>query len=222
MLKVSRIVPPRGKHHVDAAGVDAVHGLAQQLTVLAVIHNVVVAEGIGAAPAAQLPGDQGIGSARGNPQVVLQDVPHAVLALDQVDAGNVAVDAARRGDPFALGQIAGGPVDKILRYNAVGQNLLFAVDVFQEQVQGRYPLGKALFQLLPFLGRDDAGNGVKREKPLVKGTVLINAEFDAIARQLMIDLFFMSDQVVHPKVLLNTKTGHRRQKAPVPCFCNLL
>ena len=130
----------------------------------------------------------------------------------------MAVDPARRGDALALGQVAGGTVDKVLRYNAIGQNLLLAIDILQEQVQGSYPLGKTFFQPLPFLRRDDAGNGVKREKPLMKGTIFIDTEFNAVTRQLMIDLLFMSDQFVHPKVLLNTKTGHRRQKAPVPCF----
>ena len=93
-----------------------------------------------------------------------------------------------------------------------------AVDVCQEQVEGSDPLGQAPLQPGPLLRRDHPRDGVEREKPLMKGTIFIDTEFNAVTRQLMIDLLFMSDQFVHPKVLLNTKTGHRRQKAPVPCF----
>ena len=129
MLKIGGVVASRREHHVDAAGIDAVHGTAQELSVIPVVQNAVVAEGVGAAAAAQLPGDQRVGRAGGDAEVVLQNVPHAVLSLHQVDAGDVAVHALYGDDTLALGQVAGRAVDEVLRHHAVCDDALFPVDV---------------------------------------------------------------------------------------------
>ena len=53
VFKISCVVAPRRKNNINAAGVYIVHHPAQKRAVIAVIHNIMLAERFRAAPAAQ-------------------------------------------------------------------------------------------------------------------------------------------------------------------------
>ena len=89
----------------------------------------------------------------------------ALGILDQVDAGDVDVDAARRGDPLHLRQVARGPLDDLARDDALGEAASLAVDVGQEGFEGLDALLRPGSKG-PILGRDDAGNQVEGEDAL--------------------------------------------------------
>ena len=197
MLEVGRVVTPGRQDHADAGRADVVHRLAQHVGVVAVVHHLILAERLRADAAAQLPRDERIARAGGNAQVVLQDVPAPVLRLYQVDAGDVAVDARGRGHALALGQVALAGVEKLLREHAVRNDALLAVDVFQKQIERVHPLHEAAVKLLEFRMRDDARNRVKRKELLVKGLVLVDAEFHAVAREQAVDRVRMIGQIPH-------------------------
>ena len=191
MLEIGGVVPSRGKHYIDTAGVDCIHGLPQQLRIVAVVHDGVAAEGLRAAPAAQFPRNKRIGRAAGDAEVILQNEPAAVLCLHKVDAGDVAVNALGRYKALALRQIAAARKHKILRHNAVPDDLFVAVDVLQKQIQCIDPLYKPLVQRAEFLRCDDPGQRVEWKKPLLKCAVFVQAEFHAIPCQLVVDGLLM-------------------------------
>ena len=60
----------------------------------------------------------------------IDDADNTVLRLHQIDAGNMAIDARRRRDALAFGQIALAGVEKLLREHAVRNDALLAIVVF--------------------------------------------------------------------------------------------
>ena len=103
----------------------------------------------------------------------------------------MAVHPFRRHEPFALRQIAAARKHKILRHNAVPDDLFVAVDVLQKQIQCIDPLYKPLVQRAEFLRRNDPGQRVERKKPLLKCAVFVQAEFHAVPCQLVVDGLLM-------------------------------
>ena len=96
MLEVGGVVAARRQDDIDAAAVYEIHDGLERLPVAAVVADGALAERLRAALAAQRARDQRIRCARRDAQVVLEDVPDAILALDEVDARDVAVDALGR------------------------------------------------------------------------------------------------------------------------------
>ena len=188
MLEIGGIVATGRQDDVRSARVHVVHHRLEPRAVVAVVHDRRRAEGSRVAASAKAPGDQGVARARGDAQVVLEHIPRAVLPFDQIDAGDVAVDAAGRGDSLALGEISRAREGKILRDDAVGDDLAVPVHVRQVQIEGADALDEARFERLPGARLDYAGDGVEGEEPLVEGSVLIDAELHAVARELLVDL----------------------------------
>ena len=122
-----------------------------------------------AAPAAErvvhgAAGPGGVGHARRRPGVVLQHPQLAVVAADQVQAGEEA-----RGvllDPGGVGLVVGGRLDHPLGHHARGHDPALAVHVGQEGGQRPGALGQAAGRGSPLIGPDQAGNGVHVEGPL--------------------------------------------------------
>ena len=217
VLKVGRVAPPRREDDVDAAGVHMVHDAAEQRAVVAVVHHIVAAEGVRAAPAAQTAGNERIGRAGGDAQVVLQHEPSAVLSLHQVDAGNVAVNALGRHNAVTDGQVSGTRKGEILRDHPVFDDFFVPVQVFQEQIQRRDALHKPPVERVKFRRRDDTGQCVKREQSLLELAVFVNAEFDAVPRQLRVDGPGMSRQLIHNKSPSQQKKTKMPRGASSPC-----
>ena len=76
----------------------------------------------------------------------------------------MAVDAARRDDPLALGQVAGAREGEILGHDAVADDLLGAVDVGEVGVEGVDALREAALkaQTSFFMTRGMASKGKSR------------------------------------------------------------
>ena len=96
MLEVGGVVAARRQDDVDAAAVHMIHDGLERLSVAAVVADGAFAERLRAALAAERARNQRIRRARRDAQVVFEDVPDAILALDEVDARDVAVDALGR------------------------------------------------------------------------------------------------------------------------------
>ena len=196
MLEVGRVEASRGEHDVDAARVDVVEHGAQTSAVVAVVDERGAQERRGIAAPAELAGDEGIRGARGDAEVVLENEPLVVLPLDQVDARDVTVDSLRRDDTLALGQVAGAHEGEVLGHNPLANRLLGTIEVTKVRIERVDALGKPLREIVPGRGLDRARNGIEREEPLVEGPVLVQAELNAVARELLVDLGRMFEELI--------------------------
>ena len=97
--------------------------------------------------------------------------------------------AVRRTDALALGQIAFGGIDKGFGDDVIFKDVLFAVNVGKKQIERFHALSEPLFQVGPFIGLDDAGDGIKGEKLLLELPVFIDSEAHAIAFQPVVHSF---------------------------------
>ena len=129
MLKVCRIVPPRGEDDIDASPIHVIHDFLEHRPIIAVILHSISPECIGTAISAKGTGNQGIGCAGRNPQIVLQDIPNAVLSQNEVDAGNMAINGFRRLDALAFCQISRRTIDEFLRNDSIAKDLLLSVNI---------------------------------------------------------------------------------------------
>ena len=109
----------------------------------------------------------------------------------------MAVNALGRHKALTLRKIAAARKDKVLRHDAVPDDFLFAVNIFQKQVQCIDALNKALVQCLKLLRCNDTRQRVERKQPLLKRTVFVQAELDPISCQLVVDGLLMLYQLVH-------------------------
>ena len=187
MLEVGRVVAPRGEHHVDAAAVDVVHGFAQKLAVVAVVLDGEGAEGLGVAAAAQVARHQRIRRTGRDAQIVLEHVPNAVVALHQVDARYVRINALRRHDLLALRKVARGGEGEGLRNHAVLDDALLAVKVAQIGVQCIDALHQATLKVIPLRSGDNARDGIEGEQALMELALFVQAEFNAVTSELRVD-----------------------------------
>jgi hypothetical protein len=126
--------------------------------------------------------------ARGRAQVVFEHVPKTVFVPDQIDAGDMRVDAVRQVDAahrrlirVVLGHLLGGDLAGL-------QDLLLVVDVVQEPVQRRDALLQAALERIPFGARDDPRHDVERYQPLVTLLVAVDGERDADAMKQQVGL----------------------------------
>ena len=106
MLEISCIVPSGSKYRPYAAAVHILHCFAEQIGIVAVIDDVVLAERVGACNSRKLPRYQRVRSAGRDTQIIFENVPLAVLALHKIDPGNVAVYLVFRGYALALCEVA--------------------------------------------------------------------------------------------------------------------
>ena len=162
--------------------------MLEELRIIAVVLDRRFIESPGTAQTLQASYDGGVRSSGRNAQVVLQNIPDAVLSKDKVDPGNVGVHLLGRDDAFTGRQIAACRVDEIGRHDAVFDDLFLIVDILEEQVQRLHPLFEAALQVGEFFLPDDPGDRVIGEELLLELTVLIDTEFDAVAGQLTVDI----------------------------------
>ncbi len=178
-----------------------VHHGFQQLTVVAAVHHVVLLERLGRDLAGDGARNHGIGRAGRDAQVVLQDVPSAVLRLYQVDARDVRIDALRRGDSLALGRVALGRIHEFGGDDTVADNVLVVIDIVQEPVQRIHPLDESFLQNRPVGGADDTGYGVEGKQLFLEGAVLVNAETNPKTLQPTVHRIPTLNQFVHKYLL---------------------
>ncbi len=115
--------------------------------------------------------------------MLLQDGELARFIADQVSAGDIHVAVLRHEKAAHLTSIRGGAQHQLPWRDAIGQNLLVAIDVGQEEVQGAQSLGQPRFDLCP-LGRvDDAREEVRRDDPLGRAFGAVDREGDALQQK---------------------------------------
>ena len=85
----------------------------------------------------------------------------AQLIDNGIDAGNMGVNLARRGNAGTFRKIALGRKNKFLGNNFILDDFLFMINIIKEHIEGGYTLHQALFHFVKFLGCDYAGNGIK-------------------------------------------------------------
>ena len=129
-------------------------------------------------------------------QVVLQHEPAAVVAPDQVAAGDVDVLVVGDVDPDHLAPEVACEHDEPARHHAVPQDLLGVVDVVDERVERPDPLSQAALDDSPLVRGQDAGDRVEREDPL--GALLsfrVDREGDAAVEERAVRELRRSPQV---------------------------
>src|SRR3954451_9814832 len=110
-------------------------------------------------------GGDRIGGAAGGAQVVLEDLPAAVLVAHDVEAHDGRADGGGR-QPGRLLAPPRPTQDGVAAQDAVGEDPLLAVDVTEEQLERAGPLDQALGKLLPLVAADDPRHEVDGEQLL--------------------------------------------------------
>ncbi len=126
-----------------------------------------------------LPVLQHVGDSRGDAGVVLQHEEVVLAGPDDVDARDVDVEVVRHAEGPHLHAVMGVAVDEVGRDDAGLDAFLGAVDVLQEQVDGRDPLRQPALQESPFRLGDHPGDDVERDQPLDRFVVAVDREGDA-------------------------------------------
>ncbi len=114
-------------------------------------------------------------------QVVFEHVELAGAGADDVNAGDVRINAARYVHALHHRPVLGVLQHLRGRDDAGLEDFLVVIDVVQEQVERPDPLAQAGLQRLPFGRRDDARDDVERDQPLLAGFLAIDGEGDADA-----------------------------------------
>ena len=134
-------------------------------------------------PQHRLPILQHVGDAGGGAAIILEHIELIRSGADHVDPGDMGIDPARRGQPDHL-----RPVALILQHQRSGdlagaQDLLLAIDIAEEGVEGADPLAQPGGEPVPFGARQDAGDQVEGDQPLRVPTLPIDREGDADAAE---------------------------------------
>ena len=136
----------------------------QKLRIVAVVFDMVGGKRFGLTLRGDGAGDERIGRAGRNAEIVFQNEPASVPGLHQIYAGYVGEHAVRRTNALALRKIAFGGIDEGFGHNVIFNDVLFAVNVGKKQIESSDALRKSLFKIGPFVGLNDAGNGIKGEE----------------------------------------------------------
>ena len=107
-----------------------------------------------------------VGDTGGGTQVIFQNQEITLFITDNVNAADMGIDASGRDNANDLAPEILALVDQFRRNHTVLDDLLFAVEVFQKQVECAYPLFETGFDPHPFRCGDDAGDQVKGPDPL--------------------------------------------------------
>src|SRR6266851_5476147 len=100
------------------------------------------------------PVGQHVRDARWRAQIVLEHEELSLLVSNQVDAGDLAVNAVRHGQALDLADVLRAAEHDLGWDRALFQDQLGAVNVVQEQVQRSQTLLESGLQALPGPGRD--------------------------------------------------------------------
>ena len=181
VLEVGAVVHAGGQHHhrgiVDRGRGHRAQGFEQHVGVMGHRGHAVLAEQLGKEPHHHLAVFQHVAHATGHPQVVLEHVVAAtairIAGPHDVDARDVRVDVARHIHPHHLGAELRVLEDLLGGDQAGLEDVLPVVDVVDEAVERRDPLGQPLFHLRPLMGRNHAGNQVEGDQALGARAVFV-------------------------------------------------
>ncbi len=157
------------------------------------------AERFSIASTTQLARNQRIRGAGRNAQVILKNVPDAIVAFYQIDARDMGVNTLWWRNSLALRKVTGRGECEGFRHYPVFDDALFAVQVTQVGIQRIHALDKPAFQVVPLGSSDDARNGIERKQTLFELPLLVQPELNAVARKLGVDLGSLLNQLrIHP------------------------
>src|ERR1700692_65976 len=105
------------------------------------------------------------------------------MVADEVDTGDVAVDAGGHRETLDLPDVLGTGQDDLGRNPALPEDELAAVDVIEEEVERRQALLQAGFYPLPGLGRDDPRDDVEGEDLLRSLGVRVHGKGDPVVAE---------------------------------------
>ena len=167
VLKISRVVDARRKqHHGGLAGLPAAQRqqvAKQQIGVVFHRQHVAFGQQIGKNAVGDAPVFEHVRHPGGRAQVVFQHIQLAVVVPNQIHARDVRVDIVRHVHVHHLAQKLRAGVHQRRRHDAVFQDELLVVNVFQEDIQRPQPLLDAGLNALPLGVVDDARDDVERE-----------------------------------------------------------
>ena len=188
MFEIRAVVHARREHHYAgvgaACGCALAQGFQQQIRVMRHRRDGVQAEQVRKQPHHHLAVLQHVGDAGGHAQVVFQHVKNAfplcIGGADDIDSGNVRIDAAWQLHAGHLRAVLGIFQHQIGRHNAGAQDVLGVVHVVQKTVECGNALHQTPLHARPFLRRNDARHQVKGNQALVAGSTAV---FGAIHRE---------------------------------------
>ena len=185
MLEVRRVVRARRQH---GDGRVLLAGRGQRVQVLQQHVGVVLdradrpgREELGEEPHHHLAVLEHVRHAGRHPQVVLEHVVLALPRADDVDAGDVRIDAAGHVHPLHLAAVLRVAEDALGRHGAGLENRLLVIDVVQEGVERAHALREPAFEQVPFVRGNDARDDVERDQPLGALLLAVDRERDADA-----------------------------------------
>ncbi len=115
-----------------------------------------------------------VGDARRNAQIVLEHVELTRARTDQVDAGDVGVDATGHVDALHLAPVLRIGKHPLRRHDAGLEDRLLVVDVAQECVQCLHALLQAAVEHLPLVRGNDPRHDVERNQALRSGILAVD------------------------------------------------
>ncbi|MCY1225057.1 hypothetical protein D9M72_372460 [compost metagenome] len=168
VLEICAVEHAGGKDHyrgvVDAGGCRLAQGGKQPARVLLHRTDQLLAEGLrqalGHGPAVF----QDVADTGRHAHVVFEHPECSRSVTDDVDARDVDADSASRLEPMDLAVEVGTGGDELARNDAVSHHGHLVVDIVEEGLEGADPLGHALLQDGPFVGRDHAGDDNQRKR----------------------------------------------------------
>ena len=86
----------------------------------------------------------------------------------------------RHGDAAHFAAVLGATAHHVGRNHTVVDDACLPVDILQKAVQGRQALRQADFKMFPLGGRQDPGQTVDRDNPLVGFGIPVDSEGDAL------------------------------------------
>ena len=202
VLEVGRVEHAGREHHHGRAIArrrrsHPVQRVEQRAAVVVDGTDLLIGEHRGEHPGHRDPVLDDVADAAGVAEVVLEHAVGAVPVTDEVDPGHQAPGAERHGDAERLTAEAVGGFDHPGRDDPLVQRgPLPHVEVVEEGVEGLHPLHQAGLDVVPLVGRQDAGEEVHREGALDALALVVDGEGDALAAERRIAQAGPLEQVV--------------------------
>ena len=173
--------------------------LSQQLPVVPDAANAVAAENAAQAALERAPVGQHVGHAGRHSQVVFQHF-EALFGSHQVGSAQRHVHAVRGLDAAHFDAVLRAAAHQIQGRHAIGQDPARAVHVGQEQIQGLEPLLQPALDEVPLRGRDQPGQKIDWNDPLLGPLFAVHGEGDPLMQERTLGQFLHRGDVLgrHP------------------------
>src|SRR5882757_2249067 len=151
-------------------------------------------------PFQHLPVRQHVRNTARHTEIIFQHGKAAIRQADQIRATDADINSAWHVESAHLATVVPATVDQRARNDSIGQYSSGMVDVFQEHVQGGDALRQSLFDLGPFVGRDDPRKKVVGKDALGSLLVAVNGESDALMQEGQVGSYLVLAQFFRRKL----------------------